>query len=198
MKKIYITFLIALFGISSGFSQAFWTVNYDIGVPLGDFSDFISKASFRGFSVNGNAYLTDNVTLGGTFHWSGYYEHFDRTTYPLDDGAVTSEVWKKMYFAPITFNARYIIKPPGAVQPYVGLGMGAYFVEQSTQAGRYITNPKNWKFGLSPDAGVYIPFGISDWGLNIKATYNAIFYNVADINTLSYLYFSVGIGVYSW
>ena len=158
----------------------------------------MGKSSFRGFSVNGNGYLTDNITLGGTFHWSGYYEHLNRDTYPVENGDLTSEIWKKVYFAPLTFNARYMIKPEGPIRPYVGLGMGAYHVEQSIQAGSYQKTHKNWKFGLAPDAGVFIPFGVNDWGLNIKATYNAIFYNVADINTLQNLSFSIGLGFYAW
>ena len=198
MKKIYITILIAVFGVSAGFSQGFWTVSYDMGIPVGDFSDFISKTSFRGFSINGNAYFTDNVTLGGTFHWSGFYEHFNRDTYELEDGALTSEIWKKMYFTTFLFNAKYMFKPEGTIQPYIGIGMGPYYIEESTQAGSYISTPKNWKFGLAPDLGIYVPLGMSDWGLNVKATYNSIFYNVGDMNTLSYLYFSVGIGIYSW
>jgi outer membrane protein W len=198
MKRLYIAFVIIIFGATSAFSQAFWTVSYDIGLPMGEFADFIGKPSFRGFTVNGNGYLTDNITLGGTFHWSGYYEHLDRDTYPVDQGHLTSEIWKKAYFVPLTFNARYMFKPEASVQPYLGLGLGAYHVEQSTQAGLYQSTQKNWKFGLAPDAGVYFPFGVSDWGLTVKATYNAIFYNVADINTLSYIYFSVGIGIYAW
>jgi opacity protein-like surface antigen len=198
MKKIYIALFIILFGASSGFSQAFWTVSYDIGLPVGEFADFIPKASFRGFSINGNGYLTDNITLGGTFHWSGYYEHLDRDTYQLEDGALTSEIWKKTYFSVFTFNARYMFKPEGSISPYVGLGMGPYHVEQSTQAGAYISTSKNWKFGLTPDAGVFLPFGGSDWGLNVRATYNAVFYNLNDINTLSYFHFSVGVGWYAW
>jgi len=45
MKKIYITLILAVFGISGAFSQAFWTINYDMAVPMGAFSDYISKSS---------------------------------------------------------------------------------------------------------------------------------------------------------
>jgi len=198
MKKIYITLILAIFGISGAFSKAFWTINYDMGVPMGAFSDYISKSSFRGFSINGNKYINDNITLGGTYSWSAYREHLPRNTYELDDGALTSEIWKKMYINTFLFNARYMFKPEASLQPYVGLGMGAYHVEQNTQAGRYISIPKNWKFGLAPEVGLFVPIGVSDWGLNVKATYNAIFYNVEDINTLTNLQFSVGVGIYSW
>jgi len=66
MKKLYITLVVVLMGASSAFSQAFWTVSYDIGVPIGEFGKFMGEPSFRGFSVNGNGYLTDNITLGRT------------------------------------------------------------------------------------------------------------------------------------
>ncbi|HEC42649.1 MAG TPA: hypothetical protein ENI20_07465 [Bacteroides sp.] len=199
MKKIYIAIIVAMFGVTSAWSQAFWTVNYDMGVPLGDFSEYIGEPSWRGFSINGNGYLTDNILLGGSYHWSGFYEHNQRDTYQRDNGALTSEVWKKMYFSNFLFNASYMFIPEGKFQPYLGIGMGAYHVEQNTQAGRYATVSKNWKFGFSPQAGLYMPFGgFNDWGINVKATYNSIFYNVGDINTLSYLSVSVGIGFYAW
>jgi opacity protein-like surface antigen len=198
MKKIFLILSIAGTATLSTFGQGLWSVSYDMGVPLGDFSDFIAKASFRGFSINGNYFVTDNITVGGTFHWSGYHEHIPRSTYQPEDGSVTGEVWKNMYFVPLLINARYILGAAGQVQPYGGIGMGPCYVEQSTQVGSYADSPRNWKFGLAPEAGVFIPFGGRDMGLNLKATYNAVFYNIGDISTLSYLQFSVGFGIYSW
>jgi hypothetical protein len=97
MKKAIIIFALAVFSGTALFAQNVWTVNYDIGLPLGSMADYISKPSFRGFSINGNTYVTDNLSVGGTMHWNAYYEKYPRDTYELPDGAVTSTVWAKMY-----------------------------------------------------------------------------------------------------
>ncbi len=98
-------------------------------------TDYVSKTSWRGFSINGQSYITDKVTLGGTMQWNAFYEKYPRDTYELPDGAVTSTVWAKMYVMPLLVNARYNFKPEGTFRPYVGLGTGAYYIQQETQVG---------------------------------------------------------------
>jgi hypothetical protein len=169
-----------------------------MGIPLGEFSDFISEPGWRGFSIRGNGYLNDKLLLGGSYHWSGFREYNPRQTYEFDGGAVTGEIWKKAYFNNFNFNVTYMFMPEAAVQPYAGAGMGAYHIEQSTQLGKYASIPKNWKFGMAPTAGVYIPIGMADWGFSIQATYNHIFYNIGNINNLGYFSISAGIGIYAW
>ena len=200
MKKAIIILALAVLGGTSAFSQNVWTINYDIGLPLGAMTDYISKTSFRGFSINGNAYVTDKVSLGGTFQWNTFYEKYTRDTYELADGAITSTVWAKMYTMPLLFNARYNFKPEGTIRPYVGLGTGAYYIQQESQVGMFIENLKNWRFGLAPEAGLYYPLGMSDLGLHAKVTYNYVFYNnVRPINNdLGYLNFSIGLSFHSW
>jgi outer membrane protein len=198
MKKAIIVLAMAVIGGSSGFSQNVWTLNYEIGLPVGEMSDFISKTSFRGFSVNGNSYINDNISLGGTFQWNTFYEKYPRDTYELPDGAVTSTVWAKMYVIPLIFNTRYNFMPNGTFQPYAGLGLGAYYIEQETQVGIYIDRPKNWRFGLQPELGLYYPFGMSDFGIFARAAYNHVFYNVGDIKNLGYLSFSVGLAIFGF
>jgi hypothetical protein len=126
MKKAIIILAFAVFGGTIALSQNIWTVNYDIGIPLGGMTDYTSKTSFRGFSVNGNSYISDKVTLGGTFQWNAFYEKYPRDTYQLPDGAINSTVWAKLYVMPLLVNARYNFKPEGTFRPYVGLGTEAY------------------------------------------------------------------------
>ena len=130
MKKTVMIFTLALLGGAAAFAQNVWTVNYVAGIPLGKMTDYVSETSWRGFSVNGNTYITDKVTIGGTMQWNAFYEKYPRNTYELPDGAITSTVWAKMYVMPLLVNARYNFKPEGTLRPYVGLGTGAYFIEQ--------------------------------------------------------------------
>ncbi len=200
MRKAIVILAFALSGGTIAFSQNIWTVNYDIGLPLGGMTDYISKASFRGFSINGNAYISDKVTLGGTFRWNTFYEKYPRDTYQLPDGAITSTVWAKLYIMPLLVNARYNFKPEGTFRPYVGLAAGPYYIQQETQVGLYSDNLHNWRFGLSPEAGLYYPFGLSDLALHLKVSYDYIFYkNVRPVDAdLMYPNFSIGLAFFSW
>jgi outer membrane protein len=199
MRKAIIIIVLAVFSGTAGFAQNIWTINYDIGIPMGEMGDFISKTSWRGFSINGQSYISDKITLGGTFQWSAFYEKYPRNTYELPDGAVTSTVWSKMYVMPLLVNARYNFKPEGTFRPYVGLGTGAYYIEQETQVGLYVDSPKNWRFGLAPELGLYYPFGMSDLALHVKVAYNHVFYNVDPIGSnLGFLDISIGLAFFSW
>jgi opacity protein-like surface antigen len=199
MKKAIIILALAVFGGTALFAQNVWTVNYDIGLPLGSMADYISKPSFRGFSINGNTYITDNISVGGTMHWNAYYEKYPRDTYELPEGAVTSTIWAKMYIMPLLANIRYNFMPEGTVRPYVGLGTGAYYIQQETQVGIYDENRNNWRFGLTPEAGLYVPFGLSDFGLHARIGYNQVFYHVDPVgNNLGNLTISIGAAFFSW
>jgi len=199
MKKAIIILALAVLSGTAAFAQNIWTVNYDIGLPLGGMTDYVSKTSWRGFSVNGQSYITDKITMGGTFQWSAFYEKYERDTYELPDGAVTSTVWAKMYVMPLLVNARYNFKPEGTFRPYVGLGTGAYYIQQETQVGLYSDSPKNWRFGLAPELGLYYPVGMSDLAIHARVAYNQVFYNVDPVGSnLGYLDISIGLAFFSW
>jgi outer membrane protein W len=199
MKKAIIIIAMAVFTGTAAFSQNVWTVNYDIGLPLGEMTDYVSKTSFRGFSVNGNTYITDKVTVGGSMIWHAFYEKYPRNTYELPDGAVTSTVWAKMYVMPLIANLRYNFKPEGTFRPYVGLGTGAYYIQQETQVGIYSDKKDNWRFGLTPELGLYYPVGLSDLALHVRVAYSNVFYNVDPIGSnLGFMDFSIGLAFFSW
>ena len=74
MKRIiYILSIIALFS-TSAYSQGMFSISYDIGLPIGETSNFIGNASFRGFGVEGRGFITDNLSYGGSFNWAVFYE----------------------------------------------------------------------------------------------------------------------------
>ena len=199
MKKATIILALAIISGTAAYSQNVWTVNYEIGLPLGEMTDYISESSFRGFSINGNSYITDKVTAGGSMQWHAFYEKYPRNTYELPDGAVTSTVWAKMYVMPLLVNVRYNFKPEGTFRPYLGLGTGAYYIQQETQVGMYVDQKNNWRFGLTPELGLYYPFGLSDLALHVRVAYNNIFYNVDPIgSTLGFMDFSIGLAFFSW
>jgi hypothetical protein len=45
MKKAIIILALAVFGGTALFAQNVWTVNYAVGIPLGEMSNYVSKTS---------------------------------------------------------------------------------------------------------------------------------------------------------
>mgnify|MGYP003565721482 CR=1 FL=1 len=68
MKKLLI--IIAVLASSSAFAQrSFWSFNYHMSFAAGEQQDFIEKSSFRGVGVDGRSFITDNISVGGSFSW---------------------------------------------------------------------------------------------------------------------------------
>ena len=81
-KKIK-TFLIAVctvFLINVGNAQSsIWAFTYDVGVPMGETSDYIDNASWRGFTVQGRSFINPNFSIGGSFSWQVFNSRTDET-----------------------------------------------------------------------------------------------------------------------
>jgi len=57
-----------------------WNFDWNMGFPMGDTKDFIGQPTFRGFSIEGRSYVTENITVGGIAGWSVFYENFGWVT----------------------------------------------------------------------------------------------------------------------
>lgn len=212
MKNIkkYIVALMVLFGTmaTSGLMaqhSGIWHFQYDMGIPLGNTKDFTDAFSPRGFSLEGQGYVTENISVGGRIAWNVYYKDlgWQLMHYTLEaDGGNKSEgdvyAYRKHYLniMPLMATAHYTFNSDRLI-PYVGLGVGTYYIEARRQTGIYIVSMDKWHFGLAPEAGVVIPFGqTSNWGLNLNVRYNWAA-KTQDTETQSWINTSVGIS-YFW
>ncbi len=181
--KHYIAALLILLGTSSVFAQhsGIWHFQYDMGIPMGNTKDFVSKFSARGFALEGQGYVTDNISIGGRFAWDVFYEDkgwtLEHVNYNLDgENKTGSDIYsyQKHYLntMPLMATVHYTLNSDKVI-PYFGLGVGTYYIEQRNQLGIYIFQQNKWHFGLSPEVGVTIPLGqTSNWGLNVNFRYN--------------------------
>jgi len=170
--NIVILFLLLIPGFS-GYSQGggIWNFQWVMGLPVGPTSDFVDQFSVRGLGIEGRGYVTDNLTIGGRAAWSTFYKDFGRVTESV--GNYTINGYKRRYInaIPLTINAHYYFVN-GIVMPYVGVGVGAYYVETRDFMGIYYLREKAWHFGVAPELGIEIPFGSSNTGLNFAVKYN--------------------------
>lgn len=197
MKRIKIitvlTFLMLLGSSSFGQGGGVWNFTWDIGFPISSTSDFISQPSLRGFAVEGRGYVSNRILIGGRGAWNTFYEDFGWTTEDISGTSATLYGYKRRYMnvVPLMVTGHYEFGR-GAVLPYVGIGIGTYYIETRDFLGLYYIQQKAWHFGVYPEVGVVIPFGGGGAGVNINAKYN---YAAQTKDTDAQSWISLGVGL---
>ena len=195
MKKnrILLTGLFAiLFSISTfGQGGGVWNFDWNMGFPIGDLKDFTDQPSFRGFSINGQGFVTDNIAVGGILGWNVFYENLGFVE--EDYGTAKVYGYKRRYVnaMPLLVTGQYYFTQSG-IQPYIGVGVGTYYIESRDFTGIYYLQGKDWHFGLAPEAGLIMPFGSGDAGLHIGFKYNMA---AKTKNEPGYQWFGVNVGI---
>ncbi len=196
MKKnniILSSIFVVLFSLSS-FSQGggVWNFDWNIGFGMGETADFISAPSFRGFSVDGRGFVTDNLTVGGIVGWNTFYESDGFVTIDYGTHATVNGYNRKYVNAlPIMINTHYYFAQT-TIMPYAGVGVGTMYVEERNFMGIYYTEEKAWHFAVAPELGIVLPFGNSNSGINANLKYNYAA-KTRDTKSTSFLSFNIGI-----
>ena len=194
MKRIKILIAISALLVSlNSFGQEFYTnMTYDMSVPVGSTSDFISKTSFRGFTFNLGRYITNEIAIDLRFSWNTFYEARDFETYTLDNGttSVTGKQFRYINSFPMTVGARYVMNPSSAFSPYFAAGLGTYKINERVDMGIYTVEDRYWHFGFYPEIGLFYDFSYSV-GLNVYARYDYAL-KTKDASSYSYIAFGVG------
>jgi outer membrane protein W len=192
MKKHIIAFFILLASMATVNAQSLWNITYDVAVPLGTTSDFISKVGFRGFGIDGRGFINQNVTLGGSWEWNVLYSYEKNRTTTEGNVTVTGNHYNYGNYMPIMFNAHYYFGEDGGIRPYIGTGVGTIWKEERKDIGSFnVKLDNNWQFGITPEVGVFIPVASSSL-IFVKAKY---IYGVqtSQLDATSYISFGVGI-----
>ncbi len=193
-NKILLTGIFALLFAMSSFGQGggIWNFDWSMGFPMGNTKDFIGAPSFRGFSIEGRGYVTDNIAIGGIGAWNVFYENKGWVTESIGNN---KEVYgfKRKYLnvMPLMVTGDYYFSQ-GGVQPYIGAGIGTYYIESRNFMGLYYVQGKDWHFGIAPEVGVVMPFSSSNAGLNINFKYNMA---AKTKNESSYSWLGINIGI---
>ncbi|MEA1896559.1 MAG: outer membrane beta-barrel protein [Bacteroidota bacterium] len=194
MKRIKILIAISALLVSlNSFGQEFYTnMTYDMSVPVGSTSDFISKTSFRGFTFNLGRFVTNEIAIDLRFSWNTFYEARDFETYTIGDGttSLTGKQFRYINSFPLTAGARYVMNPSSTFSPYFAAGLGAYKINERVDMGIYYNEDRIWHFGFYPEIGLFYDFAYNV-GLNIYARYDYAL-KTKDASSYSYIAFGVG------
>jgi len=172
-NKILLTSIfVVLIGFSSfGQGGGIWNFDWNMGFPMGSTKDFIGQPTFRGFSIEGRSFVTENITVGGIGAWNVFYENLGWVTDKTGDYATYGYKRRYLNVMPLMVTAHYYFSQ-GSIQPYIGAGVGTYYIESRDFLGIYYIQGKDWHFGIAPEVGVVMPFANSNTGVNINFKYN--------------------------
>jgi opacity protein-like surface antigen len=193
MKQlIYTTAMLALFSTAT-LGQSLFGVSYDIGLPLGTTADYIGNPSFRGFGLEARSFVSDNLSVGGSFNWAVFYEEVGPQEFSKEiegTGTAYGKQYRYINSFPIMANMHYYLGEWDETRLYVGGGLGVQKVDQRTDFGLYTINNNKWRFGFSPEVGVLIPMNFNT-SLNLSAKYQYAL-KAGDAEAVSYLNFKIG------
>jgi outer membrane protein W len=166
-NRLYILFSLVLCLLSPSLSYAQYTpVEGDAmyafswqGNKMLNNTDYIDNFSFLGFTIDGQYFVTDNLSVGGEFQWISYYQYKPRATYSNDRAAITTDLYNYVYQVPIMLTARYHFTGNERVLPYMGLSAGAMASETTTYFSIFEIEDDKWGFASQARLGTY--FAIS-------------------------------------
>ncbi len=199
MKKILISALvIAGFAMNVNAQTSYWTFSWPISMGIGSTNEYIEKTSFRGISITGASFLTDNISIGGEWSWE-VFDEIKRDLPPREittdgvTGNISGTEYRYLNTIPIFVNSHYYIGENGALRPFVGMGIGTVYVDQRTDIGFVSIQSQTWRFGVQPEVGVFIPMGLSGVGVSLKAKYRYAT-KTSDVEALNMFSFGIGFG----
>ena len=176
MKKFIIILLVLVMFQTKNYAQSFYTlqdkfmIGYEVGISS---NDFISSTSWRGGRIEYRRMINPNFSVGFSGSWNSFEEYVPKTTYEKPDGsgAITSDLVKDAYSVPLTLNGQYYFKAGKKILPYVGLGLGTMYSDQTIYFNIYGIEDNNWGFAARPEIGIIYPF-TPETAVYFSGTYN--------------------------
>ena len=115
MKKIIMILLVVFgLGVGSRAQAQMLNLNYQMSLPLGDQHDFISKMSFRGFSMDYHYFLSERLAVGASLGWNTLYKHLDYATghFTMNGEKVTisGDQFRYLNVVPLMASVRYFLR----------------------------------------------------------------------------------------
>ena len=170
--------------------QWFWGFEYMVSSSAGDTKDFSSEFSWRNFGIEGRNLIEDNFSVGPYFGWNVFAQKTD-TLISFAGADVNGTQFHYVNAFPVMATGHYYFGRRRGVRPYLGVGLGTYYVEKRLEIGTVAFQTRDWHLGVMPDVGVIIPVNY-----NVRAMLN-VRYNYgfpAGGNKVTYWTFGIGIG----
>jgi hypothetical protein len=179
-------------------------VSYDARLPVGSFRRVVTKPAWQGFQATLDYFISDTFSIGVGGQYSLFQQNFSSQTIGLQNGALTSEVFKAASIWSLFATVHAYLWPHAVVRPYVALGVGPTDVIHTLLASDVAMRDEKWFLMAQPSAGAFYRIGPDPVrglrddpaiGLAASVSYALTTANLGNASDLSY--FGVQVGVYS-
>ncbi|WP_422358544.1 hypothetical protein [Reichenbachiella sp.] len=191
MKKyILIALVIGLINSTASAQMSVFKIDWNVGIPMGDMSDFIEDESYRGVRIGGRAWIYDNFSVGGEGGWQVFNDKWTGTQNVDGNVDVSGTQFRYMNIYPLMANMHFYLGEDGGVRPYIGTNAGVTFINTRTEIGLWAVSETSTHFSIAPEIGTFIPVGVAGAGLNIGGRYDMAFKtNKLDMNVQAFSFF---------
>lgn len=152
-KSIAIVFALFVMTICSK-AQSRLGFQYGMAIPSGDLKDFISKTSFRGFSIDYKYMVKDNIGIGCDLGWNVFYQNRPYGTYTEGTMSLTGVQYRYTNVGWGYVTGHYYFLSETNLMPYVGVGIGTLYADRDLDMGLYYISQDDWQFAYRPEIGL--------------------------------------------
>lgn len=157
MKKlIYIAAFLFVWVTNPLSAQTNTALTYSMGFATGDLSDFISKTSFRGVTLDFRSMTRPDLGIGFSLGWNTFYESKDYDTYTVGTESLSGKQYRYSNHVPMLVSFDYYLKPGEKVSPFFGIGTGVVYTRRNTDMNLYTLKQEAWNFAFQPQIGVQL------------------------------------------
>lgn len=169
-------------------------VNWDVGIPIGSANTFSSNVSAVGFELLVQYWATSHITAGLSMDWQTYWDTKPRTTYEVDNGAITATADNSIQNGATRAIGRYYFLDQGVALPYAGANIGLGWSTFQTAASSVALYDNTLSILLGGELGVaFVPAPNSPL-LNVGARYTTLpAANFLAVNNVQTITFQVGV-----
>ncbi len=137
----------------------YWAWAFEPSVPIGPVRNAVSNASPAGASFGVRYLFEKSWSLGIGGHWAEFAQNYPRTTYPIENGALTGAAYRRVWTTSLLAEAHVYLAPDETVSPYLGVGAGASWMKNEVlMTDLTIGDDLVHGFTVSPEAGLLFAF----------------------------------------
>ncbi|GAA4404621.1 hypothetical protein GCM10023187_22220 [Nibrella viscosa] len=175
------------------------SAHYGVAVPMGTQTNYINRVSPANAVVQMEWMFPQRFSLGLLSGYQYTQERLPRQVYQFDSEAISAVQTRTLTIIPAMATAAYYFTDNAAAfRPYVQLGGGVARVNYTKFWGTLADQEARFSGAIAPAVGFKL-FGRREGGLglDVRAQYQQIFYNYAEINNNQNLLLSAGL-TYRW
>jgi outer membrane protein W len=202
MKKIFLSLLLLLaIGVASQAQKAasdwyqrnMMTLNWQFASPTNP--DYLSNTSWVGGNFEFRHFVNKKISVGAGLSWNSFEQYFEPQVYEKPDGsqAFYTDMVRQVYTLPLYANVHYYFDGGAKIKPYVGLGIGGQYSEQSAYYNVFVSESNNWGFAVRPEVGAMYKLG-PYFGLHANVGYSYATNKNEDfkMDDFKHIYYSIG------